>query len=56
MNHGSMQTSMVLEKKLRVLHLDLQAAEGNCILHWTYLEDRRSQNLIFSLFTFQMLS
>ena len=28
--HGSMQADMVLEKELRVLHLDLQAAEGNC--------------------------
>jgi hypothetical protein len=26
---GSMQTDLVLEKELRVLHLDLQAAEGD---------------------------
>ena len=26
--HGSIQADMVLEKKLRVLHLDVQAAEG----------------------------
>ena len=28
--HGGMQADMVLEKDLRVLHLDLQAA-GDCI-------------------------
>ena len=28
--HGSMQADMVLEKELRVLHLDLKAAR-NCI-------------------------
>lgn len=28
--HGSMQAAMVLEKALRVLHVDLQAAEGAC--------------------------
>jgi hypothetical protein len=27
--HGSVQADMVLEKKLRVLHLDLKAAEGD---------------------------
>jgi hypothetical protein len=31
--HGSMKTDMVLEKKLRVLHLDPQAT-GDCMLHW----------------------
>jgi hypothetical protein len=30
-----MQANMVLEKKLRVLHLDVQAAEEDCVLHWT---------------------
>ena len=28
-----MQADMVLEKELRVLHLDLQAAKGACMLH-----------------------
>jgi hypothetical protein len=28
--HGSVQAGMVLEKKLRVLYLDLQGAEGDC--------------------------
>jgi len=27
--HGSVQADMVLEKELRVLHLEMQAAEGN---------------------------
>ena len=27
--HGSMQADLVLEKELRVLHLDLQTAEGD---------------------------
>jgi hypothetical protein len=30
--HGSMQADMVLEKELRVLHLDLQTAE-DCVSH-----------------------
>jgi hypothetical protein len=29
-----MQADMVLEKEPRVLHLDLQAAEGDCVAHW----------------------
>ena len=29
--HGSVQAHMVPEKELRVLHLDLQAAEGDCV-------------------------
>jgi hypothetical protein len=29
--HGSMQADMVLEE-LRVLHLDLQVAKGDCVL------------------------
>jgi hypothetical protein len=29
--HASMQGDMVLEKELRVLHFDLQAAEGDCV-------------------------
>jgi hypothetical protein len=31
-NHGSVQADMMLEKEPRVLHLDLQAAEGDCPL------------------------
>lgn len=31
---------MVLEKKLRVLHFDLQVAEGDCGLHWVELKLR----------------
>lgn len=31
--HGSMQADMVLEKELRGLHLDLQAADGCSHLH-----------------------
>jgi hypothetical protein len=29
---------MVLEKELRVLYLDLKAAEGDCKSHWAWLE------------------
>lgn len=32
--HGGMQKDMVLERDLRVLHLDLQAAEGDSEPHW----------------------
>jgi hypothetical protein len=32
--HGGMQLDMVLEKELRGLYLDLQAAEGDCVSHW----------------------
>jgi hypothetical protein len=31
--HGSVQADVVLEKELRVLHLDPQAAEGDCVPH-----------------------
>jgi len=31
--HGGLQTGMVLEKEMRILHLHLKAAEGDCILH-----------------------
>jgi hypothetical protein len=31
--HGGMYADMVLEKELRVLFLDPQAA-GDCVLHW----------------------
>jgi hypothetical protein len=29
-----MQADMVLEMELRVLCLDLKAADGDCVLHW----------------------
>jgi hypothetical protein len=29
-----MQADMVLEEELRVVHLDLQAAAGDCVPHW----------------------
>jgi hypothetical protein len=32
--HGSIQAGMVLEEELRVLHLDLKAAEGDYVSHW----------------------
>ena len=32
--HGGMQADMVLEKELRVLHLDPQVAKGDCVPHW----------------------
>jgi hypothetical protein len=32
--HGSRQADMMLEKELRVLHLDPQAAERDCVPHW----------------------
>jgi hypothetical protein len=35
--HGFVQADMVLEKELRVLHLDLQEAEGECVPHWRSL-------------------
>ena len=31
---GSMQAKMALDKELRVLHLDPQEAEGDCVPHW----------------------
>ena len=36
--HGSVQVDMVLEKELRVLHLDLKAASGGSLRHWAELE------------------
>lgn len=33
--HGGIQAEMVLDEDLRVLHLDLQAAEGDCGPHWS---------------------
>ena len=30
--HGGMQTDMVLEKELRVLHIDPRKAQGVCVL------------------------
>jgi hypothetical protein len=38
--HGSVQADMVLEE-LRLLHLDLQAAEEDCVPHWVWLKHRR---------------
>ena len=35
--HGSVQADMVLEKELRVLHVDAQIAEGDCVPHWVKL-------------------
>jgi hypothetical protein len=32
--HDRVQADMVLGKELRVLHLDLQAVEGDCVSHW----------------------
>jgi hypothetical protein len=43
--HGSAQAGMVLEKELKALHLDPQAAEGDCMPHWAELEHRRPQSL-----------
>lgn len=31
---GGMQAVLVLEKELRVLHLDPQSVEGVCVPHW----------------------
>jgi hypothetical protein len=31
--HGGMQANMVLEKELKILHLDSQVA-GDCMLYW----------------------
>ena len=36
-----MQAGMVLEKELRVLHIDPKEAEGGCVSHW----HRRPQSL-----------
>jgi hypothetical protein len=41
----AMQIGMVLKKELRVLHLDLKAAEGDCVPLWAWLEHKRSQSL-----------
>ena len=35
--HGNTQADMVLEKKLRVLHLEMQAT-GSDLGHWVWLE------------------
>ena len=32
------QGDIVLEKEPRALHLDIQTAEGDCVLHWAELE------------------
>ena len=32
--HGAVQVDMVLEKELRVLHLDWKVARKNCVPHW----------------------
>jgi hypothetical protein len=42
--HGSVQIHMVLEKELRVLHLNPQAAEGDFVSHWAELEHRIPQS------------
>jgi hypothetical protein len=36
-----MQVGMVLEKELRVLHLDPKAAGGDCVTHWAEPEHIR---------------
>jgi hypothetical protein len=33
-NMMAMQADMVLEKELRIPHLDLQAGKGDCEPHW----------------------
>ena len=38
--HGKIQADMVLEKELRVLHLDLQTSYGDCVPHWAELEHK----------------
>ena len=38
-----MQADMVLEKELEVLHLDLWAAEGDCVSQWAQLEHEISK-------------
>jgi hypothetical protein len=38
-----MQAGVVLEKELRVLHLDPQAS-GDCVPYWVELEHRRPQS------------
>jgi hypothetical protein len=43
--NSNMQVDLVLEKKLRVLHLDPQAAEGDCAPQWAKFEYIRPQNL-----------
>ena len=48
--HGSLQADMVLEKELRVLHLDMKAArrlssvgsQEEVLLHWVEFEHRIS--------------
>jgi hypothetical protein len=36
--HGSTQADTVLEKEMRVLHLDQKAARRLTLLHWAELE------------------
>jgi hypothetical protein len=38
---GSIQADMVPEKDLGVLHLDLKAAGGDCLPHWSQFMHRR---------------
>jgi hypothetical protein len=35
--HGSTQVNIVLEKELRVLYLDLYAAEEECVSWWVMI-------------------
>jgi hypothetical protein len=41
-----MQIDIALEKELRVPHIDQKAIEGDCVLHWVQVEDKRPQNLL----------
>ena len=34
----------MLEKELRVLHLDTQVEDGDCVSHWGQLKHSRSQS------------
>jgi hypothetical protein len=42
--HGNMQASLVLEKELRLLQLNQQATEGDCVIHGSYLENLKTQS------------
>ena len=49
--HGRKQTDMVLEKELRVLHLDPKGT-GSGLVHGAWLEDMRHQSLTPQWHTF----
>jgi hypothetical protein len=46
MKHDRVQAGMVLEKELGILHLDLQAAKGDCVPHWEDLKSHPNSDTL----------